>query len=141
MERLQEYRTHNSQFCKRLFDFLSIMFVAQVSCSKSAMNINFWLWFSYDKSKILLGGTSGVANSRDSRPIAIPHTDLESYLGRYAGLMLYIREMDENIYSKICAVFRIYHSRMFSHKLSLVLLLCRKQSSQYSNEDIIDSIS
>ena len=31
MERLQEYRTHNSQFCKRLFDFLSIMFTAQVS--------------------------------------------------------------------------------------------------------------
>ena len=32
MERLQEYRTHNSQFCKRMLDFLSIMFVAQVSC-------------------------------------------------------------------------------------------------------------
>jgi hypothetical protein len=30
MERLQEYRTHNSQFCKRLHDFLSIMFTAQV---------------------------------------------------------------------------------------------------------------
>ena len=35
MERLQEYRTHNSQFCKRMFDFLSIMFVAQVSCSEN----------------------------------------------------------------------------------------------------------
>lgn len=30
MERLQEYRTYNSQFCKRVFDFLSIMFTAQV---------------------------------------------------------------------------------------------------------------
>jgi exocyst complex component 1 len=30
MERLQEYRTHNAQFCKRMFDFLSIMFTAQV---------------------------------------------------------------------------------------------------------------
>lgn len=30
MERLQDYKTHNSQFCKRIFDFLSIMFVAQV---------------------------------------------------------------------------------------------------------------
>jgi hypothetical protein len=30
MERLQEYKTHNSQFCKRIFDFLSIMFTAQV---------------------------------------------------------------------------------------------------------------
>jgi exocyst complex component 1 len=30
MERLDEYRTHNAQFCKRLLDFLSIMFTAQV---------------------------------------------------------------------------------------------------------------
>jgi len=30
MERLDEYRTHNAQFCKRIFDFLSIMVVAQV---------------------------------------------------------------------------------------------------------------
>lgn len=30
MERLQDYKTHNSQFCKRIFDFLSIMFIAQV---------------------------------------------------------------------------------------------------------------
>jgi len=30
MERLDEYKTHNSQFCKRIFDFLSIMVVAQV---------------------------------------------------------------------------------------------------------------
>jgi hypothetical protein len=31
MQRLQEYRTYNSQFCKRVFDFLSIMVVARVS--------------------------------------------------------------------------------------------------------------
>ena len=30
MERLSEYRTYNSQFCKRIFDYLSIMFTAQV---------------------------------------------------------------------------------------------------------------
>lgn len=30
MERLDEYKTHNSQFCKRMYDFLSISFVYQV---------------------------------------------------------------------------------------------------------------
>ena len=30
MERLSEYRTYNSQFCKRIFDYLSIMFTVQV---------------------------------------------------------------------------------------------------------------
>ena len=29
MERLEEYRTHNNQFCKRLHDFLQIMFSVQ----------------------------------------------------------------------------------------------------------------
>jgi hypothetical protein len=31
MERLDEYRTYNAQFCKRIFDYLSIMIIAQVS--------------------------------------------------------------------------------------------------------------
>lgn len=34
MERLQEYRTHNAQFCRRIHDFLTIMFTAQVTCAE-----------------------------------------------------------------------------------------------------------
>jgi len=34
----------------------------------------------------------------------ISHSDLEKYLGRYSGLMLYLREMDESAYGKICGV-------------------------------------
>jgi hypothetical protein len=30
MERLQEYRTQNAQFCKRLYEYACIMFTAQV---------------------------------------------------------------------------------------------------------------
>jgi len=30
MERLEEYRTHNAQFCKRLYEYACIMFTAQV---------------------------------------------------------------------------------------------------------------
>ena len=29
---------------------------------------------------------------------------LENYLGRYAGLMLYLKEMDEGVYEKLCVV-------------------------------------
>ena len=31
IERLEEYRMHNTQFCKRLYDYLCIMFTTQVS--------------------------------------------------------------------------------------------------------------
>ena len=32
------------------------------------------------------------------------HKELESYLDRYCGLILYMREMDEVAYGKLCAV-------------------------------------
>ncbi|KAG6911564.1 hypothetical protein DXG01_011866 [Tephrocybe rancida] len=86
MERLQEYRTHNVQFCKRMFDFLSIMFTAQ--------------------STLLLGDTNGVnpATGR-AKPTLASHEELEAYLGRFAGLMLYLKEMDESVYAKLCAAY------------------------------------
>lgn len=85
MERLEEYRTYNSQFCKRILDFLTIMFTAQ--------------------SNILLGDNNGLATSGEKgRPVLLDHQRMETYLGRYCGLMLYLKEMDEARYSKICAV-------------------------------------
>jgi hypothetical protein len=35
MERLEEYRLHNTQFCKRMYDYLCIMFTTQVSAIPS----------------------------------------------------------------------------------------------------------
>ncbi|KAJ7357195.1 exocyst complex component sec3 subunit [Mycena albidolilacea] len=85
MERLQEYRTYNAQFCKRIFDFLSIMFTAQ--------------------SQMLLGSTDGLTMEGRGKSKIINHQDLEQYLGRYAGLMLYLKEMDEKVYAKLCATY------------------------------------
>ncbi|THV06009.1 exocyst complex component sec3 subunit [Dendrothele bispora CBS 962.96] len=86
MERLQEYRTHNSQFCKRIFDFLSIMFTAQ--------------------SKLLLGENDGLTKAdKNRKPTIVPHSEWETYLGRYSGLMLYLKEMDEGVYGKLCAAY------------------------------------
>lgn len=84
MERLQEYRTHNAQFCKRIFDYLTIMFTAQ--------------------SKMLLGDFDGVKKDRNGKPMIVPHTEFEEYAGRYSGLLLYLKEMDEAVYGKLCAV-------------------------------------
>lgn len=84
MERLQEYKTHNVQFCKRILDFLTIMFTAQ--------------------GQLLLGDSDGVLKDRRGQPTAVAHNSLEEYLGRYAGLMLFLKEMDEPVYAKLCAV-------------------------------------
>lgn len=54
---------------------------------------------------MLLGDTSGLTKLPPGpRPTALLHDELEKYLGRYIGLLLYMRELEENIYSKLCAV-------------------------------------
>lgn len=59
----------------------------------------------YHQSQILLGNDSGLVTSkRGGRQVAIPHTEFENYLGRYAGLLIYLKEMDETVYGKLCAV-------------------------------------
>lgn len=86
MERLDEYRTHNAQFCKRIFDFLSIMVLAQ--------------------SNSILGDTNGLsAPSKGRRHTIKSHQSMEEYLGRYAGLIMYLKEMDESVYAKLCASY------------------------------------
>jgi exocyst complex component 1 len=82
MERLDEYRTHNSQFCQRLVDFLPVMITFQ---SKNILE---------DKDK---------GQTRDKLVIA-SHEPLETYLLRYQGLVRYLKEMDELRYDKLCAV-------------------------------------
>lgn len=62
---------------------------------------------------MLLGDTEGLAKTTGrGRPTIIPHQALEAYLGRYAGLMLYLKEMDESVYGRLCAVSRTSHNKL-----------------------------
>ncbi|KIK07465.1 hypothetical protein K443DRAFT_673379 [Laccaria amethystina LaAM-08-1] len=115
MERLQEYRTHNSQFCKRLFDFLSIMFTAQ--------------------GKLLLGETNGLVMPPRGLPTVIAHQDIEVYLGRYAGLMLYLKEMDENVYGRLCAAYFSAASELHSTQLKSLLSIFLQSVKKAPEDD------
>ncbi|PFH54821.1 hypothetical protein AMATHDRAFT_353 [Amanita thiersii Skay4041] len=124
MERLQEYRTHNSQFCKRIHDFLSIMFSAQ--------------------SKLLLGDTNGLSKTNDrGRPVVVQHDDIETYLGRYSGLMLYLKEMDEHVYSKLCSAYfssaSELHATQLKELLSQYLSFIRKAPEDDQDQGFITS--
>lgn len=43
MERLEEYRTHNAQFCKRLWDFLQVAFKFKVCGREGGMEQYDWI--------------------------------------------------------------------------------------------------
>ncbi|KDQ19898.1 hypothetical protein BOTBODRAFT_27319 [Botryobasidium botryosum FD-172 SS1] len=101
MERFNEYRTHNSQFCKRLFDFLSIMFKFQ------ADNV---LNSAQDKSR-----------GNKSQFTITDHEQMETYLRRYSGLILYLKEMDEDRYGKVCALYFSITSELHNKQMRAVL--------------------
>lgn len=95
MERLEEYKTHNYQFCKRLHDYLQIRFGVQVCYA---------LFFEVHLLMILVQSdkTLNVKGRRES--ILSRHKEMEEYLSRYAGLTMYLKEMNDEWYSKVCAV-------------------------------------
>lgn len=62
-----------------------------------------WL-LRISQSKLLLGDSNGIIKPSRGRPTLKLHKDLEAYLGRYSGLMLYLKEMDEAVYEKLCVV-------------------------------------
>jgi hypothetical protein len=99
MERLEEYRTHNAQFCKRLYEYSCIMFTAQ--------------------STLLLGDSNGLLHP--GRPEIKSHKDLENHLDRYSGLVLYMKEMDEVTYGKLCAAY--FSAASLLHNTQMTSLL------------------
>ncbi|CAL1695070.1 unnamed protein product [Somion occarium] len=115
MERLEEYRTHNAQFCKRLYDFLSISFTA--------------------RSKLLLGESNGVIKSTRGRPSLQDHLELEKILGRYSGLMLYLKELDESIYAKICAAYFTASSELHKAQMKAYFAACSDLVKKGAEED------
>ncbi|KZT02419.1 uncharacterized protein LAESUDRAFT_730167 [Laetiporus sulphureus 93-53] len=115
MERLDEYRTHNAHFCKRILDFLSIMFTAQ--------------------SKILLGDNDGVIKSPQGKPSLADHKVLENYLGRYSGLILYLKEMEESIYGKLCAAYFSVASTLHGTQVRALMIICGNMIKKVTEDD------
>lgn len=83
-------------------------------------------FLNHFQSKLLLGDTSGIIKGIP-RPKVIPHTEPEDYLGRYSGLMLYLREMDESVYSKLCGVSTFFESSVCELNSFHVGLFFRRQ--------------
>jgi hypothetical protein len=53
---------------------------------------------------MLLGTTDGVMEGLRGRLVVIGHQKVEVFLGRHSGLLLYLREMDEPMYTRLCGV-------------------------------------
>ncbi|KZT33260.1 hypothetical protein SISSUDRAFT_1054465 [Sistotremastrum suecicum HHB10207 ss-3] len=123
MERLQEYRTHNTQFCQRLFDFLKIMFSVQAD---RVLNEKIG-----SKSTISLAQSLTLAR----------HEIMEAYLGQYSGLMLYLKDMDEERYGKVCAVYFSTISELHSKQIKAMLMAYVSLIKKASDDEVSQNFS
>ncbi|KAI1789802.1 exocyst complex component Sec3-domain-containing protein [Ganoderma leucocontextum] len=121
MERLDEYKKYNAQFCKRVLDYLSIVFAAQ--------------------GKMLLGDDNGVSRSVRGRVAIKDHRNFETYLERYHGLLLYLKEMDENAYAKICAAYFTAASELHAIQIRALLSTYSGMVKKAPTEEEVEGFS
>ncbi|TBU49952.1 exocyst complex component Sec3-domain-containing protein [Dichomitus squalens] len=121
MERLDEYKKYNAQFCKRVLDYLSIVFTAQ--------------------GKMLLGDDNGVARPMRGRVTIKDHRNFESYLERYRSLLLYLKEMDESAYAKICAAYFSAASELHATQIKALLSIYGNMVKKAPTEEEAEGFS
>ncbi|GJJ09890.1 hypothetical protein Clacol_004114 [Clathrus columnatus] len=91
VERSGEYKTYNNQFCKRLHDYFEIMFGVQ---------------------------SDRTLNNKGCSPNELRrHKELEEYLGRYCGLMLYLKEMSDDWYSNVRSASALHNQEIKAYLL------------------------
>ncbi|GJJ15524.1 hypothetical protein Clacol_009802 [Clathrus columnatus] len=109
VERSGEYKTYNNQFCKRLHDYFEIMFGVQ---------------------------SDRTLNNKGRSPNELRrHKELEEYLGRYCGLMLYLKEMSDDWYSKVCASYFSAASALHNQEIKAYLLFYASLVKKATDEE------
>ncbi|GAA6059402.1 hypothetical protein JCM10212_003634 [Sporobolomyces blumeae] len=115
-ERVGEYRTKASQFCKRIFDFLSIMFKFQIDQILNPKDPTL-------QAKLKAGQLPS-------------HAAMEDFLGRYCGLMLFVKEIDATRYGQICSAYFSAMSGLHRHELQELLSNLKKQVKRASEDEL-----
>ncbi|WVQ80381.1 hypothetical protein IAT38_002486 [Cryptococcus sp. DSM 104549] len=97
--RMQEYQEQSSQFCKRISDFLDVTFKYQSDSTLA----------EYKKT------------SKSTMALA-PHQTLGENLMMYTGLVLYVKEMDEDRYQKLCSNYMSTISQLHQSEMKDMLM-------------------
>lgn len=108
--RMQEYREQSSKFCKRMSDYLDITFQYQADSTLSEFRKNF-------KKTMALES----------------HQKMGEKLMIYTGLVLYIKEMDDARYQKLCSDYMSRASQL--HQSEMRELLTYMASLNVSSGD------
>ena len=112
-KRVSEYKTITLQFAKRMLDYLSIMFKFQVD-------------------NLINDPTRQIS---EAKPVIKSHEKMESYLGRYCGLVLFLREMDRNRYKEVCGNYFSSASELHNKEMSKLLAVYANLTHKATEEE------
>ena len=93
---MREYQDCSAQFCKRILDYLDVTFKHQVRIIWGRRVLS----GADDQSEIMLSDF----RKSGKRGTLAPHTQMGEHLMTYEGLVLYLKEMDEDRYQRLCSV-------------------------------------
>ncbi|KAM0753811.1 hypothetical protein T439DRAFT_285041 [Meredithblackwellia eburnea MCA 4105] len=112
-EHVGDYQVKASQFCKRIFDFLCIMFKYQVN------------------------EVSNAKDTSSSKGPKLPsHAVMEDFLGRYCGLMLFVKEIDQSRYQQICAAYFTAMSDLHRAEIQALMTTFRGQIRKVTEDEL-----
>lgn len=114
-ERLDEYMQVSAQFCKRLLDYLSMAFRYQADA--------------------LLSDPARQAAASPPTPYLRDHSPMEDFLGRYCGLLLYMKEIDDKCFARLSAAYFASASELYKTEMQRIFAVYKGQVRKATDED------
>ncbi|OAV98595.1 hypothetical protein PTTG_01780 [Puccinia triticina 1-1 BBBD Race 1] len=113
-DKVEQYKRNAQQFCKRVYEFLIVMFKYQ-----AGLILN-------DKNNIKL-----------KNELKLPlHSSMEKYLERYCGLTLFTKEIDAVRYQQLCASYFTTASELHKTEISEIMSMFRNKVRKPNEEEL-----
>ncbi|PWN50662.1 hypothetical protein IE53DRAFT_362197 [Violaceomyces palustris] len=118
-ERLAEHEAYSTRFCKRVLDYLTVT-------------------FSVEAQK-LLNDPSRSASLSPPVPVLKDHSPMEEVLGRYCGLLLYMKEASPQHFARLSAAYFASASEAYKAEMSKLFSIWKNQVRKCSEEDLLET--
>ncbi|PLW50744.1 hypothetical protein PCASD_00689 [Puccinia coronata f. sp. avenae] len=113
-DKVEQYKRNAQQFCKRVYEFLIVMFKYQ-----AGLILN-------DKNSVKLKNEFKLPS----------HSSMEKYLERYCGLTLFTKEIDAVRYQQLCASYFTTVSELHKTEILEIMSMFRNKVRKPNEEEL-----
>ncbi|EFP78831.2 hypothetical protein PGT21_032207 [Puccinia graminis f. sp. tritici] len=113
-DKVEQYKRNAQQFCKRVYEFLIVMFKYQAGLILNDKN-----------------------NIKSRNELKLPsHSSMEKYLERYCGLTLFTKEIDAVRYQQLCASYFTTASELHKTEILEIMSMFRNKVRKPNEEEL-----